>query len=334
MRPGNQQIPEDAEETSSEDEDEDDDDNEDEDEGKTYFRGHMTRGRTEIEAKINICIDTSIDEEEEAYLRQVQRSRSSVVSNRSRMTPVRGDKLQQPSSRRASVQSTQSSTYRRVRTPSSLPAQQHHSLQQYNLQQQLQQQQQLRQQQQQQQQAHVPPSPARLLDDIDPNVNPWTTHPSVTKYKVDDGHSDMEAGTVSTVQLPSPVISTTSSVQRPRLHSPNPPESTASSVTATGPPSTAQPANPASLLTEQQYTSVVALGPATKRALDTLQSEIVALNNRIDGLRLELTRRNQARQIAVSSGTAAQGRDEKDAVKRNKATDLKETVRHFIRVRV
>ncbi|KAI8062928.1 acyl CoA binding protein-domain-containing protein [Gongronella butleri] len=59
-------------------------------------------------------------------------------------------------------------------------------------------------------------------------------------------------------------------------------ESATSSVTATG------PAPERRYLTEQQYSSVVSLGPATKRALETLQSEIIALNDRIDGLRQEL----------------------------------------------
>ncbi|CAO3622751.1 unnamed protein product [Cunninghamella blakesleeana] len=47
------------------------------------------------------------------------------------------------------------------------------------------------------------------------------------------------------------------------------------------------------LLTEQQYTSIVSLGPSTKRALETLQAEILALNERIDGLRQELIDRDQ-----------------------------------------
>ncbi|KAI8335880.1 acyl CoA binding protein-domain-containing protein [Chlamydoabsidia padenii] len=50
------------------------------------------------------------------------------------------------------------------------------------------------------------------------------------------------------------------------------------------------------LLTDQQYTSVVALGPATKRALETLQAEIIGLNERIDGLRQELVDRDDAAQ--------------------------------------
>jgi hypothetical protein len=48
--------------------------------------------------------------------------------------------------------------------------------------------------------------------------------------------------------------------------------------------------------TEQVAPSVVALGPATKRALENLQQEIVALNSRIDELKDELIERNTARQ--------------------------------------
>jgi hypothetical protein len=52
----------------------------------------------------------------------------------------------------------------------------------------------------------------------------------------------------------------------------------------------------------QQYTtSVVALGPATKRALESLQNEVIALNDRIDDLRRELVERDKQRAIALSS---------------------------------
>ncbi|ORX59690.1 hypothetical protein DM01DRAFT_299899 [Hesseltinella vesiculosa] len=83
-------------------------------------------------------------------------------------------------------------------------------------------------------------------------------------------------------------------------------DSTTSSVTATGPAHAPPP--PASLgdphmrgryLTEQQYTSVVALGPATKRALETLQSEIIALNERIDGLRQELIHQQKQNKVLM-----------------------------------
>jgi hypothetical protein len=52
---------------------------------------------------------------------------------------------------------------------------------------------------------------------------------------------------------------------------------------------------------EHMPPSVVALGPATKRALENLQHEIVALNNRIDGLKEQLVERNAARQRRVSN---------------------------------
>ncbi|KAI8333085.1 hypothetical protein BC941DRAFT_435053, partial [Chlamydoabsidia padenii] len=74
-------------------------------------------------------------------------------------------------------------------------------------------------------------------------------------------------------------------------------EGSATSVTTIGAPSEPRPNYPPHtenrLLTDQQYTSVVALGPATKRALETLQAEIIALNERIDGLRQELMDRDQ-----------------------------------------
>ncbi|KAI8393275.1 uncharacterized protein BYT42DRAFT_623 [Radiomyces spectabilis] len=56
-----------------------------------------------------------------------------------------------------------------------------------------------------------------------------------------------------------------------------------------------QPKRVSKPLPPDQYTSVVALGPATKRALESLQMEIFALNERIDGLRQELMERDQRR---------------------------------------
>ncbi|KAI9334851.1 acyl CoA binding protein-domain-containing protein [Pilaira anomala] len=52
----------------------------------------------------------------------------------------------------------------------------------------------------------------------------------------------------------------------------------------------------------QPYTSV-ALGPATKRALESLQNEIIALNERIDDLRKELVERDRQRAIRKKSDT-------------------------------
>lgn len=50
-----------------------------------------------------------------------------------------------------------------------------------------------------------------------------------------------------------------------------------------------------------QYTSVVALGPATKRALESLQNEVIALNDRIDDLRRELVERDKQRVVKKKS---------------------------------
>ncbi|KAI7854557.1 acyl CoA binding protein-domain-containing protein [Circinella umbellata] len=184
----------------------------------------------------------------------------------------------------------------------------------------------------------------QATEPFDPHVNPWAQQPStVRQYKVDDGHSETSSNfndshRPSIVQLPSPIISATSSnavlspaphpQQRPpsrsqqqqqqqfqqqqlqqarHMHSPS---SVASSMTAMGPSPTPQVEggmassssvisqnNNSGLLTDHQYTSVVALGPATKRALDTLQAEIIALNDRIDGLRQELVERDRRKVI-------------------------------------
>ncbi|KAI9244749.1 hypothetical protein EDC94DRAFT_530704, partial [Helicostylum pulchrum] len=64
--------------------------------------------------------------------------------------------------------------------------------------------------------------------------------------------------------------------------------------------------------TNQQYTSVVALGPATKRALESLQNEIIALNERIDDLRKELVERDRQRAIKRKSDTEEETESESD----------------------
>ncbi|KAJ8659040.1 hypothetical protein O0I10_005078 [Lichtheimia ornata] len=150
---------------------------------------------------------------------------------------------------------------------------------------------------------------------FDPHVNPWA--PPLQRYKIDDGQS-MDEDNGRLMQLPSPVISANSMHHQQQQHSislrsPHHGSSAASSMTAT-PTATRLPIDTSNnqLLTDQQYTSVVALGPATKRALDTLQAEIVALNERIDGLRQELTERNQARRLPNNKGNAADDGDDDD----------------------
>ncbi|KAI9320148.1 hypothetical protein BX666DRAFT_1376681 [Dichotomocladium elegans] len=139
----------------------------------------------------------------------------------------------------------------------------------------------------------LPPPTARIgrpmfdEEPFDPHVNPWAQQPP-RRYRVDDGHSVNDEQSQQQQQQPSSQL----------LQSPYHGSSAASSMTAT-PTVPRAPTDMGNnqLLTEQQYTSVVALGPATKRALDTLQAEIVALNERIDGLRQELIERNQQRRM-------------------------------------
>ncbi|KAI9248815.1 hypothetical protein BDA99DRAFT_226002 [Phascolomyces articulosus] len=102
------------------------------------------------------------------------------------------------------------------------------------------------------------------------------------------------------------------------------PSSAASSMTATGPPAIPRVEggigsssvvsqnnnNNSGLLTDQQYTSVVALGPATKRALDTLQAEIIALNDRIDGLRQELVERDRRKASSAARSEESEDNNE------------------------
>ncbi|KAG0170244.1 hypothetical protein DFQ28_004681 [Apophysomyces sp. BC1034] len=172
-----------------------------------------------------------------------------------------------------------------------------------------------------------------LEEQYDDSVNPWAQHPSSRRYKLNDGHSitddsdDNDHNETRTRRT-----STLSAQQKQVALSPQMTEQSASrfqspifSSTSSSATATARTAVPRMslndfsllqqqqqhqqqqrrlqhpenrLLSNQQYTSVVALGPATKRALEALQSEIVALNERIDGLRQELVDRDQRRSIS------------------------------------
>jgi hypothetical protein len=59
-----------------------------------------------------------------------------------------------------------------------------------------------------------------------------------------------------------------------------------------------------------QNASALTLGPATKRALESLQGEVVALNDRVDGLRKELVERDRQRVIQKKS----EGDDKSDDI--------------------
>ncbi|KAI8993447.1 acyl CoA binding protein-domain-containing protein [Pilobolus umbonatus] len=54
-------------------------------------------------------------------------------------------------------------------------------------------------------------------------------------------------------------------------------------------------------INDQNYSTSSALGPATKRALESLQNEIIALNERIDDLRKELVERDKKRSVKPTS---------------------------------
>ncbi|SAM08997.1 hypothetical protein [Absidia glauca] len=166
-----------------------------------------------------------------------------------------------------------------------------------------------------------------LGDDDHFGVNPWAVNqPGTTRrYKlepddlsddsIDEQYSriDLQPTTttpVAAARIPShSSVSSSSYYQRPlHPHEGAPP-----------PPHTTLPPDPPRLgnrlLTEQQYTSVVALGPATKRALETLQAEIIGLNERIDGLRQELIDRDDVQKKRTLMTTTNDEDDDEAALK-------------------
>ncbi|KAF1807064.1 hypothetical protein FB192DRAFT_1271419, partial [Mucor lusitanicus] len=119
-----------------------------------------------------------------------------------------------------------------------------------------------------------PPSPAHMTRDdlrvlpqkssyqepefIDVNVNPWQHIPTTARQKT---------------ALDIAIASTLRSTATDSWHD------TYSCERTTIPP--------------HQHISTLALGPATKRALESLQNEVIALNDRIDDLRRELAERDK-----------------------------------------
>ncbi|CAO3617256.1 unnamed protein product [Mucor hiemalis] len=96
-------------------------------------------------------------------------------------------------------------------------------------------------------------------ENFDDSVNPWVLHPSNRQYRIDSRPPTQQ------------------DVYRS-------PMSTSSSVTATQ-------YNNHSLGGRSEVQQQVMLGPATKRALESIQREIEALNERINGLRDEIVNR-------------------------------------------
>lgn len=130
-------------------------------------------------------------------------------------------------------------------------------------------------------------------DNFDDSVNPWVLHPSSRQYRMD--------------QVPS--LQQRDSQQDLSALYRSPMSTTSSSATATQ-------QQYLSLNSQQQQHEQTVLGPATKRALEALQQEIEALNERIDGLRKELVARDKASTSSstskrlVKSSNAAQNGDE------------------------
>ncbi|KAI8143285.1 hypothetical protein BJV82DRAFT_612200 [Fennellomyces sp. T-0311] len=261
----------------------------------------------------------SVDAEERAYLMEIQQQDRRRTASRSSSTSFRPPLS--PTLSRTSAHSaaryirTNNSSRTQMRTPSAASSVQGRRLSQVSI-------------PGRKRPPPPPPPPNKLgsgifvepaaTEPFDPHVNPWAQQPSARQYKVDDGSVNEVENQPSMVQLPSPVISATSAhaTLSPAQRHVQSPSSAASSMTATGPPPQARIGSAeSSLLTDQQYTSVVALGPATKRALDTLQAEILALNERIDGLRQELVERDRRRPVDVEEEEADDGNERWDGWK-------------------
>lgn len=131
---------------------------------------------------------------------------------------------------------------------------------------------------------------------LDPNVNPWVS--SSSKDTDPRQHPRREP-------LLSPPFESTLEQQRPESLNHLVSSSSPSYPTTAPSPFVSHPSSPArsniTATQEQGTTSVVSLGPATRRALETLEAEIIALNERIDGLKQEL--RANITNTASSSST-------------------------------
>lgn len=104
--------------------------------------------------------------------------------------------------------------------------------------------------------------------------NPWAQHPIMKE------RNTRTSASANSVRLSSPS-------PRPNF---GPGSSNSSSVTAT-------PHNRPLYTPTSNHEPFQALGPATKRAVELLQSEVVTLNERIDDLRKELVERDKHRLI-------------------------------------
>ncbi|KAI9277875.1 hypothetical protein BY458DRAFT_504309 [Sporodiniella umbellata] len=116
--------------------------------------------------------------------------------------------------------------------------------------------------------------------------NPWAQHPIMKERNA------KTPTTTSSVRLSSPS-------SRPYFR---PGSSNSSSVTAT-------PHNRPTFTPTSNHEPFQALGPATKRALELLQNEVVTLNERIDDLRKELVERDKHRLIQFNKSEKPKDKD-------------------------
>lgn len=155
----------------------------------------------------------------------------------------------------------------------------------------------------------VPNNPILKDEYIDDNINPWQQIPPSTSKRYypsinndDDRSQTPTERNKQAMRLASPMYQSehlqrsppSPSLYAQHQHLRSPLLSASSSVTAT--PHNKE--NRASMDSSTfEYTATVALGPATKRALEALQNEVIALNDRIDGLRRELVESDKQRSI-------------------------------------
>ncbi|CAO3594705.1 unnamed protein product [Absidia cylindrospora] len=180
---------------------------------------------------------------------------------------------------------------------------------------------------------HALPRDSSTFNDhhFDDTVNPWAAgtqqslhHSTLSDYQQHpqlhrtDSRSTNHTNMSAAPMLPSPVMG---SGRLRTLQSPFHGSSAASSVTATA-------SNVRTLQQNQQLSrrhdiqptptpSVISqhsisLGPATKQALESLQTEVIALNDRIDDLRHELIWRDRRREEQCLSDDKSEGNDEGD----------------------
>ena len=150
------------------------------------------------------------------------------------------------------------------------------------------------------------PDKLRSTPDVPLDTNPWAppippVASSLSQSMANDSSSDDDQ-VISSSSRPRSRATSPRQQQRASLigrlpaFQGSPAYSTSSSATATA--RNTQPLRTSNRATPEL--SVISLGPVTKRALESLQAEVIALNGRIDDLRKELTDRDQQRRASAA----------------------------------